>query len=149
MEVGGILDHMFRLPENFAVPNVLYVEELMDNHSELPAQGLAILEVNDEYMLEAYRLGGIYRKPSHHDLLALALSKQEECPLITGDARLREAAEAEGTIVYGTLWIIERLFEEALLNFDSINNAYAAMQEEERRLPWGQVKAQLKRLHRS
>lgn len=95
MEIGNILDKMFRLPEHIAVPNILYAEELAEHHSELPVFGLRVLEIREEYMIEAYRLGGVYRKTSVNDLLALALAKQEQCPLLTGDAKLREAADSE------------------------------------------------------
>ena len=66
---------MFRLPETIAVPDVLFAEELEIRHAHLLAMGLVKLEVRDEFVLEAYRLAGIYRKPSHNDLLALSLAK--------------------------------------------------------------------------
>jgi hypothetical protein len=33
MEVGGLIKQMFRLEYEFAVPDVLYEEELRENHS--------------------------------------------------------------------------------------------------------------------
>lgn len=85
MEVGGILDHMFRLPETFAVPDILYMEELAEQHSELPGLGLEILKLRAEFIAEAYRLREANNKPGMNDLFALALAKQEECPLLAGD----------------------------------------------------------------
>lgn len=143
MESGGILDKMFGLPETFAVPNVLYVEELEAHHAYLPGLGLAVLEVHEEYVSEAYRLGDVYIRPSHNDLLALSLAKQERCPLLTGDASLREAAEAEQVDVRGTLWLIERLFHENIVDYHGANTAYEKMKSESRRLPWDDVKLQL------
>jgi len=146
MEAGEILDKMFRLPETFAVPNVLYVEELETHHAHLPGLGLVVLNVHEEFVLEAYRLGEVYRRPGHNDLLALALAKQECCPLLTGDARLREAAEMEQVDVRGTLWIIEKLFAENILDYHSAKNAYENMKREGRRLPWDKIKRQLKEM---
>ena len=148
MEVGGILDKMFRLPERFALPNILYAEELSEQHPELPVLGLSILDIRSEYMSEAYRLGEEYRKTSHNDLLALALAKQEECPLLTGDAKLREAADIEQVEVKGTLWLVERLFEERHLNHDGSKDAYLRMKNEGRRLPWVEIDKQLKRFEK-
>jgi len=146
MEAGEILDRMFRLPETFAVPNVLYMEELETHHAHLPGLGLVVLDVHEDYVLEAYRLGGVYKRPGHNDLLALALAKQERCPLLTGDARLREAAETEHVEVRGTLWIIERLFEKKILDYHGAKDAYKKMEREGRRLPLDKIKRQLKKM---
>ena len=35
MEVGGLLEAIFRLDETFAVPDVLYSEELEEHHANL------------------------------------------------------------------------------------------------------------------
>ena len=148
MEAGEILDKMFRLPETFAVPNVLYVEELERHHAHLPGLGLVVLDVHEEFVIEAYRLGDVYKKPSHNDLLALALAKQECCPLLTGDARLREAAETEQVDVRGSLWIIERLFANNILDCQGANGAYEKMKRDGRRLPWSQVDLQLNKMRR-
>ena len=56
MEEGGLIESMFRLPETFAVPDILYEEELLAHHANLPGLGLQVLEISAEYMREAYRL---------------------------------------------------------------------------------------------
>jgi predicted nucleic acid-binding protein len=147
MEAGEILEDMFRLPDTFAVPNVLYAEELEVHHAHLPGLGLVVLDVHEEYVLEAYRLGDVYKKPSHNDLLALSLAKQESCPLLTGDACLREAAEMEQIAVSGTLWLVDRLFSENIIDYDGANEAYEKMKRDSRRLPWDEVRRQLKRMN--
>lgn len=146
MEAGEILDKMFRISESFAVPNVLYAEELETHHAHLPGLGLVVLDVHEEFVSEAYRLGDVYTKPSQNDLLALALAKQEQCPLLTGDAKLREAAEMEEVEVRGTLWIVERLFDENILDYLGAKNAYEKMKQDDRRLPWNEIKCQLKKM---
>ena len=127
------------LPEKFATPNVLYAEELAHHHSELPLLGLVVLDVREEFMNEAYRLGGIYRKPGFNDLLALALAKQENCPLLTGDGKLREAADAEQVEVRGTLWVVEKLLENKIIDYKEAKEAYKKMKDDERWLPWPEV----------
>lgn len=145
MKAGNILEKMFKLPENFAAPNILYAEELAEHHPELPVLGLSILDVQEEFVIEAYRLGSVYKKPGNNDLLALALAKQEQCPLLTGDKDLRVAAEAEKIELRGTLWLVERLFEEKQLDYTSVVISYNLMKEEQRRLPWDEVDKQIKR----
>jgi predicted nucleic acid-binding protein len=144
MEVGGLLDKMFRLSESFAVPDVLYIEELETHHPHLPGLGLQVLEIKEEFVLEAYRLGDAYQKPSYNDLLALSLAKQEQCPLLTGDEQLRLAAEQEQVMVKGTLWVVGRLFSERIIDFEEAQLAYNQMKDEGRRLPWDLINKQLK-----
>ena len=143
MEVGGILEPMFHVPETIAVPDVLFAEELQARHAYLLSMGLMQLEVQERYVREAFRLGDIYRKPSHNDLLALSLAKQEACPLLTGDKRLREAALAEQLEVRGTLWLVRRLFLSGALEYCQAVTAYERMKKNGRRLPWDDVGAQL------
>ena len=40
MEESGVIQQMFELPETFAVPDVLFIEELIEHHPELPQYGL-------------------------------------------------------------------------------------------------------------
>jgi len=143
IEVAGLTRAIFQLPEQFAVPNILYEEELRAHHPDLPGYGLVILDIGAEYVREAERLAGLYRKPGHNDLLALALAKQERCPLLTGDRDLRNAAESEAVIVRGTLWLVEQLLIRNVINYPEAKDAYARMKEQGRRLPWDEVVRQL------
>lgn len=146
MDVGGILDYMFKLSETFAVPDILYIEELSEQHPELPGIGLQVLRLREEFIVEAYRLREYYPKPGMNDLFALALAKQEGGPLLTGDKDLREAADGEEVIVNGTLWLVQKLFDEDVLTIDVVERAYALMKREGRRLPWNEVTKQIMKM---
>jgi hypothetical protein len=146
IDVGSLLEEMFRLPEEFAVPDVLYVEELQDQHAELPGYGLLVLEMPEEVVTEVVRLGEIYRQPGQMDLYALALAKHEQCPLLTGDRRLRIAAEQEHVEVRGTIWLVERLYETGIIDIDRMEQAYESMRHNGRRLPWTEIKRRLRQL---
>ena len=149
IEVGGLTRAMFQLPEVFAVPNTLYEEELSRHHPDLPIYGLRILEVREEYVREASRLSGIYTRAGRNDLLALALAKQEQCPLLTGDGELRLAAEAERIEVMGTLWLMEQLIVKKLITYQLASKAYLRMREAGRRLPWNDIDEQLERTRKN
>ncbi len=75
MEVSGLTRHMFQLPESFGTPNILFDEELMAQHPELPVLGLSILEVRAEFMALADQWQEEYPDPSINDLFAMALAK--------------------------------------------------------------------------
>ncbi len=150
MEVGGLKRQMFQLPEALGTPNILYAEELASQHPDLPTLGLQIMNVEEKFMKLADQWQDMYPGPSFNDLSAMALTKQEQpknnnqCTLLTGDQRLRSAAESETIEVHGTLWLMDRLFDEGIINHNRAVQAYAQMQQEKRRLPWDEVEKQLK-----
>lgn len=143
LDEAELLPAFFSLPDRFAVPDVLFYEELADQHPSLPEMGLLLLSLSGDSVLESVRLVGLYAKPSRIDLLALALAKQEGSPLVTGDRRLREAANAEGVTVHGTLWVMERLVSAGRVTVEEAESAYRRMREAGSRLPWDEVEAQL------
>lgn len=136
MEEGGLLDAMFQLPYKFATPDILFVEELSDEHAHLPALGLQLKEVSADSMMYAMQLTTTYTKASRNDCFALALAKQEECPLLTGDMALRVAAEKEAAIVKGTIWLVSQLVIHQRITLDEARQAYERMKQNGRRLPW-------------
>lgn len=141
---ADLLQLMFQLPEEFAVPDILYKEELAEQHSDLPGYGLKVLEIQGDFMMEAYRLRVEYKGPGQNDLFALALAKQEACPLITGDRDLRHAAKEEGVELHGTLWLVDRMINEELITVDRAKDAFDLMKNDQRRLPWNEVRQLLK-----
>ena len=56
MEEGGLLEVMFQLPYDFATPDILFVEELEEDHPHLLDLGLALKEVSAESMMYAIQL---------------------------------------------------------------------------------------------
>lgn len=139
LEVGGLLQIMFKLPFEFCTPDVLYETELANQHSHLIALGLTLRELSPDSMVYAYRINQSYNQPSFNDLLALALAKQESCPLLTGDKRLRQAAAKEAVVVKGTIWVVEQMITQGFINTLEARDAYLKMRESDRRLPFDLV----------
>jgi predicted nucleic acid-binding protein len=75
-------------------------------------------------MLQAEKLMLIYPKPGRNDCFALLLAKQEACPLLSGDAALRRAAESEKIHCMGTIWIIEEMLKHDLVSYERAKRAY-------------------------
>lgn len=86
------------------------------------------------------------RQASMNDCFALALAKQEQCPLLTGDMALRKAAEKEAILVQGTLWVVEQLITHDVLSVEEAQAAYDKMAKAGRRLPWTLAKQRLTQL---
>ena len=148
MNTGGLLRPMFSFDATFAVPDVLFEEELRADHPELLRLGLKRLELSEGTVAYASRLVEKYRGlgAGINDLLALALARQEECPLLTGDGRLRSAGKTEGVDVHGTLWLIEQMVRARTINVKQAGAGYAKMRDAGRRLPWDDVDQQLRAL---
>lgn len=143
IEDGGLIAEFFRLPFEFHVPDLLFADELEESHAHLLDYGLKLSELSPESMAEAERLIQIYSQPSRYDCFALVLAKQKECPLLTGDMRLRKAAEKEQVEVKGTIWIIGKLLINEIISVQDARIAYDKMKAKGRRLPWAEVEKQL------
>ena len=141
LEEGQLIELMFQLPYQFAIPDILFVEELEDEHQHLLEKGLQLSPLTGETMVYAMELIPRYTKASRNDCFALALAVQEKCTLLTGDRALRDAAETETIMVRGTLWLVELKVRQGLINVEQARLAYERMKDAGRRLPWGIVDA--------
>ncbi len=145
MEAGELLELMFALPFEFKVSDMLFIDELSHQHAHLLDLGLRQTELTSDSMMDAMRMTHAYRDPSRYDCFSLALAKQEGCPLLTGDAALRKAAQIESVTVMGTIWLVEQMIEHTLINKLAAERAYQSMRDAGSRLPWGDA---LKRLEK-
>jgi len=143
LEEGGLIEQMFQLPFQFSIPDILFEEELDQQHSYLIELGLELRELSSESMLYGMELTQKYTNPSRNDCFALALAKQERCPLLTGDKALRVAAETEAVMVQGTLWLVEQLICQKIISMDHAREAYERMKQANRRLPWALAESKL------
>ena len=136
LEEGQLLEHFFRLPYQFKVPDILFEEELKTHHGHLLGVGLQVGELTAEAMLDAVGLIQKHGAPSRNDCFALALARQEQCPLLTGDRALRSAADEEAVIVKGSLWVVEQMVIHNVIDKTQARQAYDRMRDSGRRLPW-------------
>jgi predicted nucleic acid-binding protein len=146
LDVCRLIRKMFDLPYTFAVPDILYIEELEEQHRELPAYGLQIKALGAEMVNHAVTLQERYLKTSANDLFALVLAKQENCPLLTGDGALRDLASMEQIEIRGTIWIIEQMIKNGIIDSNHAKKAFKTMKENNRRLPWKEAENMLKRV---
>ncbi len=136
VEVGDLVAPMFSLGYQFAVPNVLYYEELEEQHAHLLDMGLQIRTLSAKGVERVQTLSQTYAKPGRNDLFALALAEGEKCLLLTGDAALRQAAETEQVEVKGTVWLISEMVREQRITVTVARAALHKMRANGRRLPW-------------
>lgn len=146
MKDGGLLEVMFQLDETFAVPNILYAEELEQQQPQLPRLGLQIKSLSGESVARAMALKQHYAGTSTNDLFALELARECECPLLTGDKALRNAAEGEGIEIRGTLWLVDQLVQKKIISVAAARTSYKKMRDAGSRLPWAEAEKRLQAL---
>lgn len=139
VECGELTNAMFSLPWQFAVPDILFVEELAERHAHLSRFGLISKTMSGDLVAEAYGLHQKYLKPSVNDMLALTLAKHEGCQLLTGDKALREAAKELNVEVHGTIWLVEQMLKGEKITVDVASVAFQQMKDSGSRLPWNEV----------
>jgi predicted nucleic acid-binding protein len=123
--------------------NVLFYEELDEQHGYLIDMGLEVRELDDRMVARVFDLAGQYKRPGRYDLFALVLAAEENCPLLTGDKDLKAAAENEHVEVRGTLWLVEEMVRAGKISVQIARNAYQRMQVHGRRLPWKEAEDRL------
>ena len=146
MEEGQLLRQVFGLPFVFRVPDLLFFDELEEQHAHWLEYGLKLGTLTGDSVKQVSQLTQKYHHPSRNDCMALVLAQQEQCPLLTGDRYLRQAAEKEGVVVKGTLWLVEQLVIQGLMTADDARNSYQRMKDNGRRLPWDAALQRLKDL---
>lgn len=146
IEIGGLIAPMFSLEFQFAVPDVLFYEELDGQHAYLLDMGLEARELDEVMVSRVSVLAAQYTRPGRNDLFALALAEHEKCPLVTGDKDLKAAAEAENIEVRGTIWLVNEMVRTGKISVQVARHAYELMRDHGRRLPWAQAEQLLTEL---
>ena len=124
MEEAGLTATIFRLDFSYIVPDVLFVEELEEQHPHLLELGLQTAGLGPKLIQRVEQLVTQYPKPSRLDIMCLVLAEAERCPLLTGDGDLRAAATSENVVVKGTIWLMEELVKSGLLSVAEARGAF-------------------------
>lgn len=139
IEHGELTSAMFSLPWQFAVPDILFFEELSDRHEHLLKFGLICKVMDSKLISQAYDLRQKHLQTSVNDLLALTLARDEQCLLLTGDKALRQVASGLNVEVHGTLWLVEQMLNYKKISVSAAKASFQSMRASGSRLPWGEV----------
>ena len=126
-----LLDKMFDLPFEFAVPDLLFDQELIDlgqySRQDLLDFGLRVEALNSEGVMTAIAYQSRRRALSLVDCFALALAHHQGYTLLTEDRRMRSFALEEGIQHHDFLWIIDQMHHTAILTKSQVVTALEAM----------------------
>lgn len=149
MELGDLVASMFSLDYQFIVPDVLYAEELEAQHAHLLDLGLQTMSLSAAGVARVEVLSRTYTRPGRNDFFTIALAEEQQCSLLTGDAALRQAAEAEHIEVKGSIWLIEELVRERRITVQVARASLGRMRDNGRRLPWDIAEQRLTALEKA
>jgi hypothetical protein len=112
LERGALIESCFRLPFEFAVPDLLYRRELSDHGGpELMKIGLRVEELSPAELGLAQNVRGEHPKLSLPDAYAYVLASSRAWALLTGDGELRTLAQTKKVQCFGVLWLCDQIFE--------------------------------------
>ena len=115
--------------------------------TDLQKRGLIGVDLTIEEFFYADELSKKYVKLSGYDRTALAVAKYRKIPLLTGDNPLRKAAEKEGVEVFGTIGLLDKLYEGDYINKPEYQFCLESLLEhKERRLPEEELQKRIESL---
>jgi hypothetical protein len=147
LERGGLLDSLFSLSLEFAVPDLLFRRELHGPlGDQLIARGLRVEELTDQELRRATTINRAQARLSVPDAFAYALAEARGWPLLTGDGDLRTLAIEGGIETHGVLWVLDELDAQGAVTRTLLHSGLTAISAHPRcRLPAAQVRARLKK----
>ena len=117
LKLTNIIEKVFLLPYELAVPDILYNDELKDMDGELlEANGIKIIEMTNDEVVETAERSGMTNRVSFNDLTTLVVAKSRGYILVTGDGNLRKIAKSENVELRGTIWLIDEMVSNNILD---------------------------------
>ena len=113
----------FRLSYTYIMNKDAIEDELLSPPglgAELISYGLVPVEITTEEFFLAQDYGTMYSRLSTYDRIALAIAKERQIILLTGDNALRRAAIQEGVHIMGTLGILDQLWENRMITAEEL-----------------------------
>ncbi len=115
LHFGSLLAEAFTPRWELVSPDVILEELETVDPQVLRALGVEEVSLSsDDYVL-LQDLISRYAGPSVRDLTALVIAVRDGLSLLSGDGKLRKAAESEGVPVHGTLWVLDKLVELSVI----------------------------------
>lgn len=150
LERGELLETVFQLSVDFAVPDLLFHRELAGPLGDrLLTFGLRVEELLPGEVQDATVLRRADATLSLPDTFAFALAQGRKWTLLTGDAGLRRTAEAHALEVHGTLWVLDQLEAAQACSLEALARGLTQIAAHPRcRLPRAEVAARLNRYRR-
>ena len=131
-----LIDRMFRLRFSFAVPDLLFHQELIDlgrdDRRDLVGMGLRVEGLEPDRVATAIAYQDRRRALSLVDCFALALAHHHGYTLLTEDRRMRAFAQDESIPHHDLMWIVDEMQQAAMLTASQVIAVLEAMHQDPR-----------------
>ena len=146
LKLTNIIEKVFLLPYELAVPDILYNDELKDMDGELlEANGIKIIEMTNDEVVETAERSGMTNRVSFNDLTTLVVAKSRGYILVTGDGNLRKIAKSENVELRGTICLIDEMVSNNILDIGEAALICKKLLQLKRRLPKEELQLRIKR----
>ena len=145
LERGSLLRASFHLPYRFAVPDLLYRQELSNwGGDELMKLGLSVEDLDGDGVSRALAYRRQVPALSLPDCFALALAQTRSWVLLSGDSALRQLAANELVECHGVLWLLDEMRAGSIVSIRELHDGLTAMSVHPRcRLPKAEIRRRL------
>ncbi len=146
LERGSLLETTFSLPFEFAVPDLLYRQELAEHGGpNLLKLGLRVEELDGDGVAVALRYRQADQSLSLPDSFALALAQRNSWTLLSGDSGLRDRARSEGVAFHGVLWLTDQMYDLGVASGNELHASLETIASHPRcRLPTHEIRKRLR-----
>ena len=146
LERGSLLETSFRLSFEFAVPDLLFKQELEDYGGQrLIELGLRIEELDEEGTKQAINFKREIPSLSTPDSFAFALASKNSWTLLAGDGALRKLANTQKVNCHGVLWLMDQMQNESVATIKELHTGLQAISSHPNcRLPRVEINKRLK-----
>ena len=131
-----LLGKMFNLELQFAVPDLLFREELIDlgsySRQDLVGFGLRVESLDAEGVELAIAYQSERPALSLVDSFALALAEGQGWHLLTEDRVMRGVAQSKGIAHLDALWVVDRMLDAGILTAPHVVAVLEAMRDDPR-----------------
>lgn len=144
LERGGLLEAAFSCGFTMVVPDLIYDQELADeNGPYLRSLGLGVVALTPAEVEKAQQARTKRPTLSLPDCFALSCAHRVDHALVSGDKNLRSEAKAQKVIIYGLLWLLDKM-EEAGIPPKALHTGLQMIESHPRcRLPKDEIKTRL------
>ena len=149
-----LLDRMFELEFQFAVPDLLLHEELIDlgayTRQDLLGFGLRVESLDAEGVETAIVYQSERPALSLVDSFALAIADRQGWHLLTEDRTMRSVAQSKGIVHRDALWVVDSMLDAGILSTPQVVAVLEAMRDDPRSpVPRLEIAARIRRLDAS
>lgn len=112
---ADLLEEIFSLPFEFLTTDFVIDELQQPEGAMLVSLGLKVAVMDGADVGALFSLSQEHDHSSLPDMSCFFIASKMGYPLLTGDGALRKLAKNENVIVYGSLWLLDRLVEHKVI----------------------------------